>query len=208
MGCDEDEPDCIPDQPLPSRLSAVSHRRARGHWNAAEACCDDPDRRIAEEPDGAAACSLAAGQRGGRIAEGQAEGPREAEAEAGIAVRAACAAARGPLEPDAADRRGRRGAQRMGEGEITIAYTKFFPYPTPDLSTMRPGTEGDVILSAVIDEQGKISQLTLLTGIDPAINQNVIQTVSQWTFTPATKDGQPVASKQELHFHFRSARDG
>lgn len=73
---------------------------------------------------------------------------------------------------------------------------------------MRPGTEGDVILSAVIDEQGKISQLTLLTGIDPAINQNVIQTVSQWTFTPATKDGQPVASKQELHFHFRSARDG
>ena len=103
---------------------------------------------------------------------------------------------------------GLAGQSAWGKGQITIAYTKFFPYPAPDLSTMRAGTEGDVVLTALIDEQGKISQLTLLSGIDPAINQNVMQTVSQWTFTPATKDGQPIESRQEIHFHFRSSRDG
>lgn len=103
---------------------------------------------------------------------------------------------------------GLAGQSAWGKGQITIAYTKYFPYPAPDLSTMRAGTEGDVVLTALIDEQGKISQLTLLSGIDPSINQNVMQTVSQWTFTPATKDGQPISSRQEIHFHFRSSRDG
>jgi len=99
------------------------------------------------------------------------------------------------------------GHSAWGKGEITIAYNKYFPYPTPDLSTMRAGTEGDVILTALIDEKGTVSQLTLLTGINPAINLSVIQTVRQWTFTPATKDGLPISSRQEIHFHFRSSLD-
>ncbi|HXE06504.1 MAG TPA: energy transducer TonB [Acidobacteriaceae bacterium] len=100
------------------------------------------------------------------------------------------------------------GQSAWGKGEITIAYPKFFPHPAPDLSSMRPGTEGDVVLTALIDEQGKISHLTLLSGIDPAIDHTVIQTVSLWTFSPATKDGLPISSRQELHFHFRSTHEG
>jgi len=99
------------------------------------------------------------------------------------------------------------GHSAWGQGQITIAYAKFFPHPAPDLSTMPAGTEGDVILTALIDEQGKISDLTLLAGIGPAIDHDVIQTVRQWTFTPATKDGLPISSRQELHFHFKSSRD-
>jgi protein TonB len=114
----------------------------------------------------------------------------------------------GRLSPTPQTGEGISGHSAWGKGEITIAYQRYFPYPAPDLSTMRPGTEGDVVLTALIDEQGKISQLTLLTGIDPAIDHDVIQTVRLWTFTPATKDGLPISSRQELHFHFRSARDG
>jgi protein TonB len=99
------------------------------------------------------------------------------------------------------------GHSAWGNGQITIAYAKFFPHPAPDLSTMPAGTEGDVILTALIDDQGKISDLTLLAGIAPTINHDVIQTVRQWTFTPATKDGMPISSRQELHFHFKSSRD-
>lgn len=98
------------------------------------------------------------------------------------------------------------GQSAWGKGEITIAFPKFFPHPAPDLSTMRPGTEGDVVLDALIDEQGKISHLTVLAGIDPPIDHNVMETVRLWTFTPATKEGRPISSKQELHFHFRSSR--
>lgn len=100
------------------------------------------------------------------------------------------------------------GYSAWGKGQITIALPKYFPYPAPNLSTMRPGSEGDVVLTALIDEQGKISQLTLLTGIDPAIDDDVIHTVRLWTFSPATKDGLPISSRQEIHFHFKSSHNG
>jgi protein TonB len=45
----------------------------------------------------------------------------------------------------------------------------------------------------------------MTSGLGPAIDENVIATVQQWTFHPATKDGQPVASEQELHFHYEKA---
>jgi periplasmic protein TonB len=97
---------------------------------------------------------------------------------------------------------GNAGQSGIGDGNITIALQKFFPYPTPSLATLAHGTAGDVILNAVIDEHGKISELTLLQGLGPAIDNEVIQTVNQWTYTPATKDGIPVPSVQELHFHY------
>jgi len=53
-----------------------------------------------------------------------------------------------------------------------------------------------------IDEHGKIAELTLLQGLGPTIDDEVIQTVDQWIYTPATKNGVPVPSIQELHFHY------
>jgi hypothetical protein len=46
--------------------------------------------------------------------------------------------------------------------------------------------------NAVIDKHGKVSQLTLLKGLDPSIDQAVIATVKQWRFTPATKAAYPL----------------
>jgi protein TonB len=90
----------------------------------------------------------------------------------------------------------------LGEGDITIALQTFFPYPKPDLSGLPHGTKGDVILDAVIDEHGKIAQLTLLKGLGSPIDQTVIATVQSWSYTPAMKNGVPVSSEQELHFHY------
>jgi len=94
------------------------------------------------------------------------------------------------------------GQSGLGDGNITIAMQKYFPYPTPSLSTLPRGAAGDVILNAVIDEHGKIAELTLLQGLDPAIDDAVIETVNQWVYVPAMKNGVPVASVQELHFHY------
>jgi protein TonB len=94
------------------------------------------------------------------------------------------------------------GQSGLGDGNITIAMQKYFPYPQPSLSSLPHGAAGDVILKAVIDEHGKIAQLTLLAGLGPAIDNDVIQTVNQWVYTPAMKDGVPVASVEELHFHY------
>jgi periplasmic protein TonB len=104
--------------------------------------------------------------------------------------------------PSAETGSGSASLSGIGEGEIRIALEKYFPYPKPDLSTLPHGTRGDVILDAVVDQDGKISVLTVVQGLGPAIDDVVIATVKQWSYIPATKDGVPVPSKQELHFHY------
>jgi protein TonB len=94
------------------------------------------------------------------------------------------------------------GADALGSGNIDIALASFFPTPKPDLSSLPHGTKGDVILDVVIDATGKISDLKMTSGLGHGIDETVIATVQQWTFHPATRDGQPVASEQELHFHY------
>jgi protein TonB len=94
------------------------------------------------------------------------------------------------------------GQSGLGEGNITIALEKYFPYPKPSLETLPAGTAGDVVLNAVIDEHGKIAQLTVVHSLGPAIDNAVIATVNQWLYTPAMKDGVPVPSVEELHFHY------
>ncbi len=90
----------------------------------------------------------------------------------------------------------------LGQGDITIALQSFFPYPKPDLSALPHGTKGDVILNAVIDAQGHISELTLLKGLGTPVDQTVMATVQQWRYTPAMRNGVPIVSEQELHFHY------
>ncbi len=97
---------------------------------------------------------------------------------------------------------GTSGESALGDGNISIALVKFHPRPVPDLSALPSGTSGDVVLDATIDAQGKIAGLKVAKGFGGAIDQTVIATVQQWTFSPATKDGIPVASEQEILFHY------
>ncbi|WP_353072756.1 energy transducer TonB [Tunturiibacter gelidoferens] len=97
------------------------------------------------------------------------------------------------------------GADSLGSGNINIALVSYFPPPKPDLSALPHGTKGDVILDIVIDTTGKIADIKMTSGLGHGIDENVIATVQQWTFHPATKDGQPVASEQELHFHYEKS---
>jgi periplasmic protein TonB len=97
------------------------------------------------------------------------------------------------------------GADALGSGNIDIALASFFPTPKPDLSALPHGTKGDVILDIVIDATGKISELKMTNGLGHGIDETVIATVQQWTFHPATRNGEPVASEQELHFHYEKS---
>jgi len=93
----------------------------------------------------------------------------------------------------------------LGDGDIRIALQTVHPFPRPDLSALAPGTKGDVVLDAVIDERGKIASLKVLRGLGGGIDETVIATVKGWAFAPATRNGVPIASEQELHFHYERA---
>lgn len=94
------------------------------------------------------------------------------------------------------------GTDSLGSGDISIAVLKASPRPRPDLSQLPRGSAGDVVLDAVIGPDGSVEKLTLVRGLGHGIDEVVIATVQAWTFLPATKDGKPVASEQELHFHY------
>ncbi len=61
---------------------------------------------------------------------------------------------------------------------------------------------GDVVVEVTIDEQGKIIELKLIQSLSQPIDQLVLAAVSQWQFLPATRNGTPIASKQDVYYHF------
>ena len=94
------------------------------------------------------------------------------------------------------------GSDSWGSGSIQIALTTFSPSPKPDLSSLPHGVQGDVVVDVTIDPDGKVADLAVLHTLGYGIESSVIGTLKTWVFRPATKDGTPIASVQELHFHF------
>ena len=97
------------------------------------------------------------------------------------------------------------GGDPTGEADVSVAMADFFPDPKPDLSVLPHGTRGDVVIDIVIDEGGKVVDAQVDQGLGHGLDEAVMAVLRTWTFTPATKAGKPVASKQQLLFHFERA---
>ena len=96
-----------------------------------------------------------------------------------------------------------KGSNSWGsEDAQQIALTTYSPSPKPDLSVLPRGVQGDVIVDVTINSDGRIGDLTVLKTVGYGIEVSVVNTVRTWTFQPATRAGVPVASVQELLFHF------
>ena len=95
-----------------------------------------------------------------------------------------------------------QGGDARGAGNVTVALATFFPNPKPDLTQLPHGTRGDVIIDVVIDEQGKIVKTEVAQSMGQGIDDTVLAAIQTWTFKPATKDGVPVPSEQEILFHY------
>jgi protein TonB len=108
------------------------------------------------------------------------------------------AAAPGPTPSTAAA----TGADALGDGDTTVALLVLHPPPHPDLSQLPSGTRGDVIVDIVIDKTGRIAKFNLEHGLGHGVDDTVLATIQGWTFQPATRNGVPVASEQELLFHY------
>ena len=102
-----------------------------------------------------------------------------------------------PAKADAAS-----GSDSLGDADMTIALVVQHPTPEPDLSQLPTGTSGDVVVDVVIDKNGRIAKFVLTRGLGHGVDQVVLATIQQWTFQPATRNGLPVASEQELLFHY------
>ena len=80
-----------------------------------------------------------------------------------------------------------------------LPIVSFDPAVDPD---MLEGMMGDVVVEVTIDSEGKITEMKLLQSFRPEIDQIVLSAIQRWHFLPATKNGSPIPSKQDIHYHF------
>jgi TonB family protein len=67
----------------------------------------------------------------------------------------------------------------------------------------RPDSEGKVIIEITIDERGVITHTTVLQSMGSEIDNKCLAALEKWHFQPATKNGVPIASKQDAIFPFK-----
>jgi protein TonB len=66
--------------------------------------------------------------------------------------------------------------------------------------------EGTVVLKAVIDERGRVSDVHVLSGLPMGLDQVAVDTVQGWTFEPAKLAGRPVKVYYTLTIKFELKR--
>jgi len=65
--------------------------------------------------------------------------------------------------------------------------------PGPKYGRTGHGAGGVVVLNVVVNAEGKTRDIRVVRTSHPELDQKAIEAVSQWTFTPATMDGHPIA---------------
>jgi len=63
--------------------------------------------------------------------------------------------------------------------------------------------EGNVVIEITIDESGAIVSKAVVRSMGSAIDAKVLAALENWRFHPATRDGVPIPSKQDVVYHFK-----
>jgi len=72
-----------------------------------------------------------------------------------------------------------------------------YPWQLPDAG-------GNEVIEITIDERGEIVRKTVLQSLGPDIDSKCLAALDNWHFQPATRNGAPIASKQDAVFPFRA----
>ena len=86
--------------------------------------------------------------------------------------------------------------------DVRPAYPVVFPDPPISRTDFPDGFQGDVIVEVTIDKLGNVIDLKLLRGVGRGIDEKVLATLRSWHYKPATMDGEPIAEKHDVHFHY------
>jgi periplasmic protein TonB len=106
------------------------------------------------------------------------------------------------LHPD-----GTTGNDALGSDTASIMLITEFPAQKPDMSHLPAGASGDIVVQLLIDTNGRVQAARTKKGVGNGVDEMVIATVEHWIFNPVKRDGRPVTSEQELHFHYARGCD-
>ena len=72
-----------------------------------------------------------------------------------------------------------------------------YPWQLPDYG-------GNEVIEITIDRSGAIVDKKVLVSLGPDIDSKCLAALDNWHFQPATRNGAPIASKQDAVFPFRA----
>jgi len=94
------------------------------------------------------------------------------------------------------------GAYRMGPG-VSPPVPIYQPEPRYTEQASRAKIQGSVSLSLIVDAEGRPQRVQVVRSLDPGLDQQAIEAVSQWRFRPGQKDGMPVPVIASVQVFFR-----
>ena len=69
----------------------------------------------------------------------------------------------------------------------------------------RAGLEGEILLKIVVTAEGSVDKVRVLRRLGSSLDEEAASTVRQWWFSPASRQGTPVAVIVAVDFSFGSA---
>lgn len=86
-----------------------------------------------------------------------------------------------------------------------VTFPKALDMPRPEYSeaAQKAKLQGDVLLGVVVDTNGKARSVWVVQTLGAGLDENSVEAVRRWSFTPATKDGKPVPVLVNLAVPFR-----
>lgn len=86
---------------------------------------------------------------------------------------------------------GPTSSEPMAEG-AALTHPEKIHGPAPAAGRKARRSSGQVILESVIDEDGCVTNLKIVSGLSAEADEDVLKAVRQWVFRPATLGGEPV----------------
>jgi TonB family protein len=99
-----------------------------------------------------------------------------------------------PVEPT--------GPIRVG-GDVKPPNKVYSPSPQYTEIARKARITGVVIVEAIIDKQGNVTNVKVLKGLPMGLDQSAVDAVKKWRFEPATLNGKPVAVIYNLTINFQ-----
>lgn len=92
---------------------------------------------------------------------------------------------------------------KMGEPGLTAprVLTQVQPQYTEEAKSAK--IQGNVTLGLEVDPDGKAQNIYVVRSLDKGLDENAIEAIKQWTFSPGEKDGRPVAVSAVIEVNYR-----
>jgi protein TonB len=87
-------------------------------------------------------------------------------------------------------------------GEVTAPVKLFGPSPPYTEDARRGRVQGVVILEAIIDALGNVTDVKVLKGLPAGLSDAAVEAASSWRFEPARRNGDPVPVFYNLTVRF------